>query len=181
MNTLTPSTLYILLQSRSSPSTFHWSLYLTNTHPPFTTGTKHDLTHPPSPSPDLDPRTWTYSSFPIDLLSPNAASPAIAAVKVDVMDDAEMLREAMEECLGNVPRGSYSSRFREEMSCRVWVMEALWELDQGGFIDLGGRVNVLGIQGLEREVVRAGLVAMWRGDFGVYELGEEGVGLREVG
>ncbi|OGM39332.1 hypothetical protein ABOM_012052 [Aspergillus bombycis] len=174
MTTLMPSTLYILLQSRSTPSTFHWSLYTTNTHGPLTWGMKHDLIE------KAHRRLWTYNSAPANLLE-SQSRPAIAAVKVDVIDDVEMMRGALEECLGNVPRTAYSSRFREEMSCRVWVKEALWGLDQGGFIDLGDRGNVSGIQGVEREVVRAGLVAMWRGVFGVYELGEEGVGVREVG
>ncbi|KAE8310115.1 hypothetical protein BDV41DRAFT_566879 [Aspergillus transmontanensis] len=156
MNTLTPSTLYILLQSRSTPSTFHWSLYTTNTHGPLTRGTKHDLTDEKAPR-----RIWSYNSAPANLLELQS-QPVIAAVKVDVIDDVEMLRGALEDC-------------------RVWVKEALWGLDQGGFIDLGDRGNVSGIQGVEMEVVRAGLVAMWRGVFGVYELGEDGFGVREVG
>ncbi|KAB8221280.1 hypothetical protein BDV33DRAFT_202520 [Aspergillus novoparasiticus] len=175
MNTLIPSTLYILLQSRSTPSTFHWSLYTTNTHGPLTRGTKHDLTDEKAPR-----RIWSYNSAPANLLELQSQL-VIAAVKVDVIDDVEMLRGALEECLGNVPRTAYSSLFREEMSCRVWVKEALWGLDQGGFIDLGDRGNVSGIQGVEMEVVRAGLVAMWRGVFGVYELGKDGFGVREVG
>ncbi|KAE8353588.1 hypothetical protein BDV28DRAFT_164866 [Aspergillus coremiiformis] len=173
MNTLTPSTLYILLQPRTFPSIFHWSFYITGTREPSTSGTMHDLTN------SGGSQLWTYNSIPINLLDPNPTSPAIAAIKVDVIDDMEMLREAMEECLSNIPR-TYSSLFREEMSCRVWVKEALWGLDQGGFIDLGRRGNVFGIQGVEMDVVRAGLVAMWRGIFGVYEY-ELGLGLKEVG
>lgn len=57
----------------------------------------------------------------------------LVATKVAAIDP--VLRDALRSRLAEVPI-EYSARFREDITCRVWLKEALFALDNEGYIKL---------------------------------------------
>ncbi|PGH29901.1 hypothetical protein GX50_07343 [[Emmonsia] crescens] len=142
---LEPNALYILLFDRGEAYRFHWALFLTTAHPTTTTttegegkeeetaapnppGTLFELTNP-NPSND---NLWTYNTTILTTLI-NKHNP-LCALKISTIEP--LLHEPFQALLGTIPIIPYSQRFGEETTCRVWLKEALYELDQGGFIQL---------------------------------------------
>ncbi|KAI1977181.1 hypothetical protein LOZ53_001725 [Ophidiomyces ophidiicola] len=82
--------------------------------------------------------------------NPFTFSHIILAIKLADMDPA--LHEALADRLAEVPV-AYSTRFRENITCRVWVKEALFLLDDQGYIKL-----IREVIALEREAIGAAIV-----------------------
>ncbi|OJD16788.1 hypothetical protein AJ78_03078 [Emergomyces pasteurianus Ep9510] len=147
---LEQNSLYVLLFDRGEAYRFHWALFLTATHPttPTTTtaegvgeeeeqeqtaesnppGTLFEVTNP-NPSND---NLWTYNATILTALT-NKHNP-LCALKISTIEP--LLHEPFQALLGTIPIIPYSQRFGEKITCRVWLKEALYELDQGGFIQL---------------------------------------------
>ncbi|OAX82948.1 hypothetical protein ACJ72_02699 [Emergomyces africanus] len=148
---LEPTSLYVLLFDRREAYRFHWALFLTATHPKTPTtseggeteeeeeeqgeattsnppGTLFELTNP-NPS---NNKLWTYNATILTTLA-NKHNP-LCALKISTIEP--LLHEPFQALLGTIPIVPYSQRFGEETTCRVWLKEALYELDQGGFIQL---------------------------------------------
>ncbi|KAJ9195563.1 hypothetical protein DTO271D3_3256 [Paecilomyces variotii] len=113
--------LYILVRDLGDTYRFHWGLYLA-TKP--CTG---DLFHAVN---TVNKNSWAYEvRQDINLIDWRF----LAAVKVGMIETE--LHDALRSRLQEIPMG-YSSRYKEEMSCRVWVKESLFALDNEGFIQL---------------------------------------------
>ncbi|PYH80524.1 hypothetical protein BO82DRAFT_433304 [Aspergillus uvarum CBS 121591] len=116
--------------STPSPSTFHWILYLT-TSP--TQGQTFHLTNAPGSD------VWTFDSQTTENIT--HGSRLLVALELGEIEPA--LHTALAERLAQVPVG-YSTKFREAMTCRVWVKEALFALEEEGYLCLpvGGAQEV---------------------------------------
>ncbi|OJD20093.1 hypothetical protein ACJ73_08577 [Blastomyces percursus] len=162
---LEPYSLYILLFGRGETYRFHWGLFLTagyqtttiaetaETTPSTTsttsttstiedpqeanagepsatnpTGTLFELTNP-NPSND---KLWAYKTTLLTSFT-HRHNP-LCALKISNIEP--LLQLDFHALLPTIPVVPYSQRFGEEISCRVWLKEALYELDQSGFIQL---------------------------------------------
>lgn len=123
-----PNTLYILLLDRGDTYLFHWQLYLTTTTHE---GTTFHITN------DAGPTTWQYESNPTKEI-PHLRR-LLLALKVSALEP--VLHKALADRLALVPLTLFSTRFREHLSCRVWVKEALFALDDEGYVNLGKSVR----------------------------------------
>lgn len=113
--------LYLFLSERCHKLTFHWGLYLAKSPD---TGTVYHLLH--------NGDVWSLETQPGDnLIKTRSFS---LALRIAIIEPA--LHGFVSECLEAIPIKTYSSRFREDVTCRVWVKEALYELDQSGLIKL---------------------------------------------
>lgn len=123
-----PNSLYILLLDRGDTYLFHWELYLTLT-------SKEGITF--HINNDTGPTKWQYKS------ARTAEMPQLRrlllALKIGVLEP--ILHKALADRLALVPLSLYSNRFREQLSCRVWVKEALFALDDEGYVNLGRSVR----------------------------------------
>lgn len=63
----------------------------------------------------------------------------LLALKIGALEP--VLHKALAGRLALVPLTLFSTRFREQLSCRVWVKEALFALDDEGYVNLGQRVR----------------------------------------
>ncbi|PYI33267.1 hypothetical protein BP00DRAFT_424121 [Aspergillus indologenus CBS 114.80] len=126
------NTLSLHLLDRGSPSTFHWILYL-STSP--TQGQTFHLINAPGSD------VWTFDSQTTGDIT--HGSRLLVALELGEIEPA--LHTALAERLAQVPVG-YSTRFREAMTCRVWVKEALFALEEEGYLFL----PVGGVQGVDR-------------------------------
>ena len=87
----------------------------------------------------------------------------ILALKIGTIEP--VLHNAMADRLALIPISLPSVRFREQMTCRVWVKEALLLLDDEGYLNLGAgpsdieaeakHYGMLGKSNNERRVVRS--------------------------
>lgn len=131
--------LYILLFDLGDGYRFHWQLYLaTSTE----SGTIFHLTNPGAND------TWLFEAKPgtDERFSPDL----VLATKMAVMEP--VLHEALQSRLASVPSG-YSVRFRENITRRVWVKEALYALDDEGYITLTNSIDCI-----ENEVVTTAMM-----------------------
>jgi hypothetical protein len=120
--------LYILLSDRGEKSyTFHWRLYL---HQSPTSGTIYHLLN------DADPTIWRFEHLPEQTVLNDHA--LLGALKIGVLDP--ILQAHFLERLHQIPIVD-SVRFRERITCRVWLKEALFALDDEGYIMLTRSVN----------------------------------------
>lgn len=123
-----PNALYILLLDRGDTYLFHWELYLaTSTRE----GTAFHITN------DAGPAAWEYERV-VSAEIPQLRR-LLLALKIGSL--APVLHHALSERLAVVPLNPYSVRFRERLSCRVWVKEALFALDDEGYVNLGWAVD----------------------------------------
>lgn len=129
-----PNGLYLVLCDRNDDYTFHWGFYLASTAQ---SGVIHHLINQ-QPS-----GAWAYEAISSE--NTPYSERLLVGIKVAVMDP--VLHDAMAERLTQVPV-AYSSRFREDITCRVWIKEALFALDEEGFIKI-----VADITGIEREAL----------------------------
>jgi hypothetical protein len=120
--------LYILLSDRGEKSyTFHWVLYL---HQSTTSGYIYHLINDP------DSTSWRFDPQP----SRNVmySQELLVALKIGVLNPT--LHQSLLDRLKEIPI-AYSTRFHESITCRVWLKEALFELDDEGYINITGSVN----------------------------------------
>lgn len=120
--------LYILLSDRGDNSwTFHWQFYL---HQATNKGTVSHLVNEAN-SPD-----WKFETWP----SENVAylTPLLGGLKIAVLDP--VLHQAFIDRLAQIPIAD-SVRYREKITCRVWLKEALYALDDEGYISLTASVE----------------------------------------
>ena len=119
--------LYLLLSERGDAYTFHWGLYLAKST---TDGEIFHLINLQNSA------AWKYEYK----LSRTVASSnrLVLALKVAVMDPS--LHDTLQSRLSQVPVQD-STRFNERITCRVWVKEALFALDEEGYIKLTGTIN----------------------------------------
>lgn len=119
--------LYLLLSQRGDTYTFHWGLYLAKTPK------EGEIFHLINPK---NSAAWRYEHK----LSANLGSSnrLVLALKVAVMELA--LHDALRARLSQIPIQD-STRFRERITCRVWIKEALFALDDEGYIKLTGTVD----------------------------------------
>lgn len=104
--------LYILLSDRGDKSyTFHWRLYL---HQSPTSGSIYHLLN------DIDPTIWRFEHLPDQTVIYDPS--LLGALKIGVLDPT--LHAHFLERLHQIPLVD-SVRFRERITCRVWLKEAL--------------------------------------------------------
>lgn len=118
---------YILLFDLGDGYRFRWEFYLaTSTE----SGTIFHL---------ISPATSDVWVFEAKTITDERSSPdLVLATKIASMPP--LLHEALQSRLARVPI-EYSARFRENISRRVWVKEALYALDQEGYIKLTNSVE----------------------------------------
>ncbi|KAF4772176.1 hypothetical protein N7455_009014 [Penicillium solitum] len=120
--------LYILLPNRGDKSyTFHWRLYL---HQNTTSGSIYHLLN------DIDPTIWRFEHLPDQTVIYEES--LLGALKIGVLDPtlhAHFLGRLRQILIAD------SVRFRERITCRVWLKEALFALDEEGYIMLTRRVD----------------------------------------
>eukprot|EP00136_Aspergillus_niger_P002052 XP_001391268.2 hypothetical protein ANI_1_1546064 [Aspergillus niger CBS 513.88] len=124
---LEPNGLYLLLADRESSSTFHWGLYLAKSP---TDGTIFNIINFPNPN----VHSYEVKSDQKVITSRRY----LLALKVGDLHPA--LHGPLETRLSQIPI-QYSMRFHEAMTCRVWVKEALFALDDEGYIKLVESIN----------------------------------------
>lgn len=115
--------LYLLLSDLGDGYRFHWGLYLAKSGD---SGTIFHITNS-----DDDAKAWVYEAK--ESGNVGKSQRLLIGLKIAVMDPA--LHESLQGRLQQVPI-AYSSRFKEEITCRVWAKEALFELDSEGYISL---------------------------------------------
>ncbi|OJJ42687.1 hypothetical protein ASPZODRAFT_1288721 [Penicilliopsis zonata CBS 506.65] len=122
-STLDVNGLYILLSDRGGLSyLFHWGFYL---HQSEKSGFIHHLVNHPGSS------EWVCLTQPSEEV---VASPTfLAALKVGDLEP--ILHQPLGERLHRIPI-CHSTRFHEDITCRVWLKEALFALDDEGYIKL---------------------------------------------
>ncbi|KAJ5084367.1 hypothetical protein NUU61_008946 [Penicillium alfredii] len=129
---LEPNALYLILLDRGDTYTFHWKLYLTtNSSTSPTAGQIFHITN------EAGLTAWEYETSPTTELPTSRR--LLLALQVGVLDP--VLHRALGERLALVPLALYSTRFWEHLSCRVWVKEALFALDDEGYVSLGKSVR----------------------------------------
>ncbi|KAJ5371662.1 hypothetical protein N7517_003668 [Penicillium concentricum] len=120
--------LYILLSDRGDKSyTFHWRFYL---HQGATSGSICHLLN------DIDPTIWRFEYLPDQTVIYDPS--LLGALKIGVLEPT--LHAAFFERLQQIPIVD-SVRFRERITCRVWLKEALFALDDEGYIILTRSVD----------------------------------------
>lgn len=125
---LEPNGLYIVISNLGYDRLFHWGLYLATSRDE---GLIYHLVGQVSIE-----ETWYYrvkycTGVPLD-------QELLLAFKIGVLDP--VLHEPMAQRLLDVPQG-YSTRFGGRVTSRVWVKEALYLLDQEGYIKLTAEVD----------------------------------------
>ncbi|KAJ5153682.1 uncharacterized protein N7500_009121 [Penicillium coprophilum] len=120
--------LYILLSDRGDNSyTFHWRFYL---HQSPISGSIYHLLN------DIDPTIWRFEHLPNQDVDYDPS--LLGALKIGELDPT--LHAAFLERLQQIPIVD-SIRFRERVTCRVWLKEALFALDDEGYIILTRNVD----------------------------------------
>lgn len=122
-----PNGLYILLSDIGAELQFHWALYLALTS---STGITFHLINNLSTDNEWAYQTKESSGEPINLL---------VAVMVAVLEPE--LHTALSERLATIP-ATASPRWGN-ITCRVWVKEALWTLNDEGYICLTKAVDFI--------------------------------------
>lgn len=125
--------LYILLSDWGDKSyTFHWRFYL---HQNPTSGSIYHLLN------DIDPTIWRFEHLPDQSVIYDPS--LLGALKIGVLDS--ILHAHFLERLGQIPLVD-SVRFRESITCRVWLKEALFALDDEGYIILTRSVDDIEVE-----------------------------------
>ncbi|KAJ5083791.1 hypothetical protein N7456_013218 [Penicillium angulare] len=123
MAALTPlifetNSLYVVLLERGDTYLFHWELYLA------TSPAEGVIFHVTD---DTGPSLWEYGRVPTNEM-PNLRR-LLLALKIGSVEP--MLHNALSERLALIPLSRFSTRFSEQLNCRVWVKEALFVMDDG--------------------------------------------------
>ncbi|KGO70288.1 hypothetical protein PITC_021070 [Penicillium italicum] len=122
------NSLHILLSDRGNKSyTFHWRLYL---HQSATSGSIYHLLN------DVDPPIWRFEHLPDQTVIFD--QDFLGGLQIGVLDPT--IHPHLLERLYHVPVVN-SVRFRERITCPVWLKEALFALDDEGYIILTRSVD----------------------------------------
>jgi hypothetical protein len=122
--------IYILLSDRGDSYRFHWALYLAKSN---TDGVIFHLHNP------VNSTTWAYESQP----SSDIPDPDRLLLALEVGGVLEpLLHDSLGDRLAQIPI-EYSTRFRENITCRVWIKEALFALNNEGYIKLIKSVDAI--------------------------------------
>ncbi|KAJ6113676.1 hypothetical protein N7523_006993 [Penicillium sp. IBT 18751x] len=140
------NSLYLLIRDRGDTYVFLWSLYLTTTA---TEGIHFHIIN------EVGPTDWKYERTPTNEIP--CLRDLLVALKIGVVGPT--IHGALSDRLALVPLTIYSTRFRENLSCRVWVKEALFALDDEGYLNLEKTV-----QGIEEEAKYLAVMAKNKGD-----------------
>ncbi|KAL1873745.1 hypothetical protein Plec18167_006263 [Paecilomyces lecythidis] len=124
---LDPNGLYILLSDIGAEFRFHWGLYLAKES---AYGTIFHVINGPHTGNKWEYQTKSSNRIPYSLN-------LLLAIKIAVIDP--VLHDALAERLAQVPVRD-SGRYGP-VSCRVWLKEALEELDNEGYIALKAPVS----------------------------------------
>ncbi|KAJ5736720.1 uncharacterized protein N7483_001845 [Penicillium malachiteum] len=116
--------IYIALLDRGDTYLFHWELYLA------TSATEGVIFHATD---DAQPGVWEYKRAPTNEMP--ELRRLVLALKIGSVEP--VLHNALSERLATVPMTRFSPRFGEQLSCRVWLKEALFVLDDEGYVNLG--------------------------------------------
>ncbi|KAF7163166.1 hypothetical protein CNMCM5623_008236 [Aspergillus felis] len=120
--------LYILLSDRGDKGyTFHWGLYL---HQAEDSGYLYHLIN------ETDSSSWRFDPGPSKNMMNSQR--LLVALKIGVLEPT--LHQALLDRLWQIPI-AYSTRFHESITCRVWLKEALFALDDEGYIKLTESVD----------------------------------------
>lgn len=138
--TLNENGLYILLFDLGGGYRFNWQLYLaTSTE----SGTIFHLINP-----GHSDASWQFEAKPSN---DERRSPSLVlATQIALLDP--ILHQALQSRLSSISM-TYSVRFRENISRRVWVKEALYTLDNEGYITLTNTVDCI-----EKEVTTTAMI-----------------------
>ncbi|OQE47390.1 hypothetical protein PENCOP_c001G05767 [Penicillium coprophilum] len=142
---LEPNALYVLLIDLGGSCPLEWKLCLTSTP---TTGRTFYITN------ETGPTAWQYKTEVVYSIANDMR--VVLALKIGVI--GPVLHAALGTRLALVPLALYSARFREGLCCRVWVQEALFALDDEGYISL-----VRSIVDIEQEARQLGVLNRSRG------------------
>lgn len=120
--------LYILLSDRGDKSwTFHWEFYLQKTTKG---GTIFNLVNGANSS------IWNFETKATENVAYSKS--LLVGMKIAVLDPS--IHQAFFDRLSQVPIVD-SVRYREKITCRVWLKEALYALNDEGYISLTASVD----------------------------------------
>lgn len=117
-----PNSLYVLLLDLGSAFLFEWQLFLASTT---TTGRLFHITN------DSGPVAWEYKT---EMVNMSTCERVVIALQVGII--GPVMHAALAARLRLVPLTIYSVRCRESLCCRVWVQEALFALDDEGYLNI---------------------------------------------
>lgn len=123
---LEASSIYISLNARSQPETYHWGLLLTDLH---TNPVLHHASNRIGP--------WTYEQKTAD---PEQSVTLIVLLLVDKVKNHSRAREVIK---GIPADGNPSQRTGESFSCRIWAKDVLVSLHECGEIVLPKNIDEL--------------------------------------
>lgn len=135
------NSLYLLLLDRGDAHTFHWGFLLANS--PEDGEIFHLINWKNSPD-------WEYEHISSDRV--DMSRRLLLALKIAVM--GPVLRPALRSRLSQIPIQD-SIQFREKITCRVWIKEALFALDEEGYIKLTGTVDEVEEEARDEAMVNA--------------------------
>lgn len=127
--------LYILVSDIGAERQFHWGLYLATTS---SSGFIFHLINNESTN-----NTWGYQ-MKASTNVPSSIS-LLVAVKIAVLDS--VLQDALPDRLAQV--AIQDSSLYGKITCRIWVKQALHELDDEGYIKLTQSVNAVEEEALD--------------------------------
>ncbi|KAL1961656.1 hypothetical protein VTN77DRAFT_1371 [Rasamsonia byssochlamydoides] len=131
-----PNNLYILLSDLGYDYRFHWQLFLATSS---SSGAIFYLVNrQDSNTSTTTTKTWVYETM--SSADTSDFSTLIVALTVTVIEP--ILHDSLSDCLAQIPI-KYSARFWEDITCRVWVKEALFALDYEGYINLVKSVDAI--------------------------------------
>ncbi|KAJ5948458.1 hypothetical protein N7454_001765 [Penicillium verhagenii] len=115
--------LYIAILDRGDTYLFHWELYLAKTA---TEGIVFHITN------DTDQTAWEYKQTSTSEMP--QLRRLLLALKIGSVEP--VLHNALSNRLASITLSPFSSRFSEHLNCRVWVKEALFVMDDEGYVNL---------------------------------------------
>jgi hypothetical protein len=140
-----PNSLYIILLELRDVCLFEWQLYLASTA---TAGRAFHISN------EAGPVAWEYKNDAVYDMA--TSTKVVVALQIGVV--GPVMHGAFAARLALVPLTLYSVRYRESLCCRVWVQEALFALDDEGYLNLGK-----GVREIEQEARQCGTVNRSRG------------------
>lgn len=137
--------VYILLSERGESSySFHWAIYLAKSEDD---GVIYHITNPTGST------DWQYVTETTSEVSQSGR--VLIGLQMGVLEPE--FHDLFAERIAQIPI-AYSMRFHEAASCRVWVKEALYLLDDEGFLKLS-----MGVEDVEREATILAIINKSRG------------------
>ncbi|EZF35052.1 hypothetical protein H101_01418 [Trichophyton interdigitale H6] len=124
---------YVLISDRGDSWRFHWGLYLAKTP---TDGIIYHLLN-----------TTSSTEWRLEVKeSSNVihSNKLLGALKIGIIEP--MLHEMLGQCLLEIPI-EYSTRFKENITCRVWLKEAIYELNERGLLNITKSVDFIEDEG----------------------------------